>query len=69
MAEVYSWTWRHLPGPLPLRLLQTVILLAAAVALLLFVVFPRADTLLPYNDVTVDRAPGASQNATPLPTP
>lgn len=66
---MYSWTWRHLPGPLSLRLLQALILLAAAVAVLFFVVFPRVEARLPYNDVTVDQAPGTSQSATPVATP
>jgi hypothetical protein len=52
---MYVWIWRHLPGPLVVRLLQTMVLLAAAVALLLLVVFPRVEPLLPYQDVTVDQ--------------
>ena len=52
---MYVWIWRHLPGPLVLRLLQVLILLAGVVALLLFVVFPWLEPQLPWNDVTVDR--------------
>lgn len=55
-AEVYVWIWRHLPGPLPVRLLLTVVLLAAVATLLLFVVFPAVEPLLPFSDVTVDEA-------------
>jgi hypothetical protein len=51
---VYGWIWRHLPGGLPGRLLGSLVLLTAAVALLFFVVFPRVEPLLPYSDVTVD---------------
>jgi hypothetical protein len=58
---VYTWIWRHLPGPLPVRLLQALLLVAAVAALLLFVVFPAVEPLLPYSDVTVDTGP--------LPTP
>jgi hypothetical protein len=65
---MYSWTWRHLPGPLVARLVQALVLLAAAVALLLFVVFPAVEPLLPYNDVTVGNSdtspPGPSANPT-----
>ncbi|MFN2540024.1 MAG: hypothetical protein ABR549_17990 [Mycobacteriales bacterium] len=51
---MYVWIWRHLPGPLALRLLLAALLLAAAVALLLFVIFPWIEPQLPWNDVTVD---------------
>ncbi|MCU1691276.1 MAG: hypothetical protein JWM64_367 [Frankiales bacterium] len=51
---MYVWIWRHLPGPLPVRLLLTVLLLAAVVLLLFFVVFPAVEPLLPFNDVTVE---------------
>lgn len=50
---MYTWIWRHLPGPLALRLVQTVILVAAVCALLLFVIFPYLEPRLPFNDVTV----------------
>jgi hypothetical protein len=49
---MYSWIWRHLPGPLAARLLAVLVLVVAAVALLLFVVFPWIDPLLPFNHVT-----------------
>lgn len=60
---MYVWIWRHLPGPLPVRLLQLAALLAAAVAVLFLVVFPRVEPLLPYSDVTVDQ--GTSATPTP----
>ncbi len=50
---MYTWIWRHLPGPLGLRLLQALLLVAAVCALLLFVVFPYVEPRLPFNDVTV----------------
>lgn len=50
---MYVWIWRHLPGPLVVRLGQVLVLLAGTVALLFFVVFPRVEPLLPYSDVTV----------------
>ena len=50
---MYVWIWRHLPGPWPAKLLGTLVLLAGAVALLMFVVFPWAEPRLPFNQVTV----------------
>jgi hypothetical protein len=57
---MYVWLWRHLPGPLVVRLLQVTILLAGAVAVLMLLVFPRVEPLLPYQDVTVDPNPAVS---------
>jgi len=51
---VYGWLWRQLPGPLPVRTLIAVLALAAVLLLLFTVVFPYVETLLPFNDVTVD---------------
>lgn len=56
---MYPWIWRQLPGPLIVRLLCAGALVAAVVALLMLVVFPFVEPLLPYSDVTVDRAAGA----------
>jgi hypothetical protein len=49
---MYSWIWRHLPGPPAVRLLQALMLVAAVVALLLLVVFPWVEPRLPFNEVT-----------------
>ncbi|MGH3438404.1 MAG: hypothetical protein ACRDRN_18290 [Sciscionella sp.] len=49
---MYSWIWRHLPGPVAARAVTAVVLLAAVIALLLFVIFPAVDPLLPFNHVT-----------------
>lgn len=49
---MYSWIWRHLPGPVALRAAITAVLVIAAISLLLFVVFPWLDPLLPFNHVT-----------------
>ena len=51
---MYVWIWRHLPGTLSLKMLQTLLLLAAISAVLLFVVFPWIEPKLPINDVTVN---------------
>ena len=50
---MYVWIWRHLPGAMAVKVLQTLLLLAAVAALLLFVVFPWIEPHLPINDVTV----------------
>jgi hypothetical protein len=57
---MYVWIWRHLPGGLPGKLLGSLVLLAAAFALLLFVVFPWAEPRLPFNQVTVPNEAPAS---------
>jgi hypothetical protein len=49
---VYSWIWRSLPGPLAVKVVEALVLLAAVLALLFFVVFPWAEPRLPFNDVT-----------------
>ncbi|WP_375477912.1 hypothetical protein [uncultured Jatrophihabitans sp.] len=50
---MYSWIWRHLPGPLVARLGGALLLFAAVAALLLFVVFPWLEPHLPISQVTV----------------
>jgi competence protein ComGC len=55
---VYPWIWRHLPGGLVAKTLAAALLVLAAVAVLFLLVFPAVESLLPYNDVTVE--PGAS---------
>jgi hypothetical protein len=51
---MYAWIWRHLPGALALKLAQVVLLVLAASAVLLFVVFPLVEPHLPLNQVTVN---------------
>ena len=50
---MYTWIWRHLPGPLALKIVQALLLFAGICALLLFVIFPWVEPHLPINDVTV----------------
>jgi hypothetical protein len=52
---MYVWIWRHLPGPISLRLFETLLLLLGVIALLLFVVFPIVEPHLPLNQVTVQK--------------
>ena len=49
---MYGWIWRHLPGPVAVRIALAVVLVVGVVALLFFVVFPFVVPLLPFNDVT-----------------
>ena len=49
---MYGWIWRHLPGPLAVRVVTAVVLVLGVVALLMFVVFPWLEPKLPFNDVT-----------------
>jgi len=49
---VYAWIWRNLPGPFATKLTVALLMVAAVLALLFFVVFPWAETRLPFNDVT-----------------
>ncbi|WP_199440619.1 hypothetical protein [Umezawaea beigongshangensis] len=51
---MYEWIWRHLPGPLALRVVEALLLVAVVVTLLMFVVFPWAEPLLPFNNVTTE---------------
>lgn len=60
---MYVWIWRRVPGGLPGKLLGCVVMLAAAVALLFYVVFPRIEGVLPWNDVTV--SPSGSVSPSP----
>ena len=50
---MYSWIWRHLPGGVPAKAVGALLLIAAVAALLLFVVFPQVEPLLPFTGVTV----------------
>jgi hypothetical protein len=59
---MYVWIWRRLPGPLALRLLQALVLLALVLWALFTYVFPWVEAQLPYSDVTV---PNPSQTELP----
>jgi hypothetical protein len=49
---VYGWIWRHLPGPTAAKVAEAVVLVLGIVALLMLVVFPWVEPLLPFNQVT-----------------
>ena len=50
---MYTWIWRHLPGGVPAKACAALVLVLAVSALLLFIVFPRIEPLLPFTGVTV----------------
>ena len=62
---MYVWLWRVLPGGLVGKLLGCLVLLALAVLLLFFVVFPAVEPVLPFGDVTVDDGTGTTPSAAP----
>ncbi|WP_329105641.1 hypothetical protein OG792_33185 [Micromonospora sp. NBC_01699] len=55
---MYAWIWRRLPFGLVGKLVGSVALTAATVALLWYVVFPWAEPLLPFDDVQVTQDGG-----------
>lgn len=59
---MYGWLFRHLPGPLWMRILLTALLLAAVVVALFAWVFPAIAPYMPFNDGLVGAAaePGHS---------
>jgi hypothetical protein len=65
---MYVWIWRHLPGGRPGKLLGSLVLLAGALALLFFVVFPWVEPRLPFNQVTVPHeSPATATTISPPP--
>ncbi|MGN6612515.1 MAG: hypothetical protein ACTHLJ_12145 [Angustibacter sp.] len=52
---MYGWIWHHLPGPVAVRALLSVVLLGAVVALLFGWVFPAVAPYVPFNDGTVNQ--------------
>jgi len=60
---MYGWLWRRLPFGLPGKISGSVVLLATAIALLWYVVFPWAEPILPFDDVQVTSdEPGGANN-------
>lgn len=75
---MYGWIWRHLPFGRPGKLIGSLLLATAAVALLWFVVFPAIDPHLPFNnsgqvtgqiDQTTQPTSGPSGSGRPSGTP
>jgi hypothetical protein len=57
---MYSWIWRRLPFGLAGKLASSLLITSALVALLWYVVFPKAEPLLPFDDVQVTQDSGGS---------
>ncbi|MDQ3504423.1 MAG: hypothetical protein M3446_01785 [Actinomycetota bacterium] len=51
---MYGWIWRVLPGGVPGKIVGSAVLIAGVCALLLFIVFPWVEPMLPFNDITVE---------------
>jgi hypothetical protein len=49
---MYTWIWRHLPGPTAARAVEALLLFLIVVALLFFVVFPWLEPYLPFDRVS-----------------
>lgn len=47
---MYAWIFRHLPGPLWVRILIALVVLAAIVVVLFAWVFPAIAPHMPFND-------------------
>jgi hypothetical protein len=52
---MYGFIWRHLPGPLALRIVLALVLLLAVVAVLFVWVFPALAPIMPFNNGTVNQ--------------
>lgn len=62
---MYGWMFRHLPGPLWVRVLITLVVVAAVVVALFAWVFPAIAPYMPFNDGLVGSpAPGGGQPGT-----
>jgi hypothetical protein len=50
---MYGWLWRHLPGPVVVRVLILAIAAFAVLAVCFAWVFPALSPHMPFNDTTV----------------
>ncbi|MER7579871.1 hypothetical protein [Kitasatospora sp. NPDC097691] len=57
---MYGFIWRHLPGNILVKAVISLLLVLGIVYLLFTYVFPWAEPLLPFGDVTVDGGAGAA---------
>jgi hypothetical protein len=65
---MYSWIWRTLPGGLAGKLVGSLVLVVAVVAVLMLVVFPWVGPKLPFDHVTVN-TPTPTGSTTSAPSP
>jgi hypothetical protein len=54
-ADVYAALWNILPGPIWVRILLVVVLVAVVLFCLVEWIFPWVNTLLPISDATVEQ--------------
>ncbi|AXI78639.1 hypothetical protein [Peterkaempfera bronchialis] len=68
---MYGWIWRQLPGNVLVKSIVSLLLVLGIVYLLFQYVFPWAEPLLPFGEVTVnDGGPAAVQPSdSPSPAP
>jgi hypothetical protein len=52
---MYGFIWRHLPGPVAVRLFLMLVLAVAVVAVLFVWVFPALAPHMPFNNGTVNQ--------------
>ncbi|MGQ0624654.1 MAG: hypothetical protein ACT4PP_08430 [Sporichthyaceae bacterium] len=55
---MYVWIWRHLPGPVALRLVLSLLLTLGVLYLLFEHLFPYLDPRLPFNQVAPEGIEG-----------
>ena len=53
---MYGWIFRHLPGPLWLRVLTFLVLIAAALVLMVQFLFPWMSQFTEFTDSTIGSA-------------
>ncbi len=57
---MYGWIWRQLPGNAWMKAFCSLVLVIGIVFVLFQWVFPWAEPLLPFNDVTVNGGGGSA---------
>lgn len=50
---MYGWLWRQIPGPTPVRVLVTLVSVVALFFLLMEVIYPLVEQVMPFSDVSV----------------
>lgn len=50
---MYGWMWNKIPGPIPVRVLVVIAVAVALFFLLMNVVYPAIEQIMPFSDVAV----------------
>lgn len=66
---MYLWIWRHLPFGRPGKIIGSLVLLAAAGALLWYAVFPNIEQYMPFTDGQVTGTDGGGTGADSITVP